>query len=571
METHPGNRVLGVNLNPHYRGRVRSGCLACRTKKKKCDEQRPNCQRCIRLKRECVYKTKAVQHATSVSSKNEREFLRNYQFRNDSFSPRSNSHTQDPLHLSSSHSESSVSNSPGLSLEEHPQILPFLPCDSQISLPAIQQLSQMQESSLTDSGTLPLMISRDIHLCTTIDWLAAKECLQNPSFSYFLYEVDLPLVTPFDLFEWARMKSYAVDLASQHRSIAAAISAVQLLFRAQVNSLPTTHASAQYELAKRMFEATLRENATDFDITLVNAFIISVFSTVLLEDTDCILKQSNGVFVERLGLWSLSKMKMPIVSRIAAWLKIMHTAARRGGNQGIMSVKVSGLLSDQYNETLSLSPLMETHESACVLIFRFYLDLQDLSLQIANLCHYHRPRCTGTDQEEVVELMAAHKARLYSLWQSRPALMRCNPAEIRTQFSFPTAEPLISLVAISIAAYHTELVEMERSLNEPQTPEAQESMRQIRGLVEEEWNASYKGKLNPGYLRPLFIYAIESLDPEGAQWAVDRMKEIKDPICRSDFFASYAQDLVQAQMIKQRRVTARWFCYQTYSVRPPFL
>jgi hypothetical protein len=578
METHPSNGALDVNLNPHYRGRVRSGCLTCRTKKKKCDEQRPNCKRCIQSKRECVYKTKAVQHAAGIPSNRERETSSQHQFRYSSFSPRSNGYTPDLLYLSASQSEPSNRNRPGSHLEECSQILPFSPCDSEIPLPGIQELSQAQERSLTDSGALPLMISQDIHLCTTIDWLAAKECLQTPSFSYFLHKVDLLLVTPFDPFEWARMKSYAVDLASQHRSIAAAISAVQLLFRAQANSLPTTHAFSQYELAKRMFEATLHDNVKDFGTTLVNAFIISLFSTVLLDDTDCILKQSNGAFVESLEAWSLSRQRTPIVSRIAAWLKVMHTAARRGGNQGIMSVKVSDLLSDQCKETPSLSSLMPNnraliaaHESASALIFRFYLDLQGLSLQIANLCHYHRPRSTGADQEEVVRLMAALKAELYFLWQSRPALMRCNPSEIRAQFSFPTAEPLISLIAISMAAYHTEQVEMGRNLNDPQTPEAQEAMRRIRDLVEGDWNAPCKGKHNPAYLRPLFIYAIESLDPEGAHWAVDRMKEIKDPICRSDFFASYAQGLAEAQRIKERRVTARWFCYQNYNVRPPFL
>ena len=349
-------------------------------------------------------------------------------------------------------------------------------------------------------------------------------------------------------------------------------------FTAESNSLPTTNARSQYELAKSTFEATLHDTTKDFDITLINSFIISLFSTILLDDIDCLFKHSSGAFVERLEAWSLSGMRTPIVSRIAAWLRIMHTAARRGGNQGIMSVKVLNLLSDQYKETPSISSLMPNnrapmamHESASALIFRFYLDLQRLSLQFASLCHYHRPRYTGVDQEEVVRLMAVLKAELHFLWQTRPALMNCSPSEVRAQFPLLGAEPLISQIASSMAAYDVEQVDLVRSLSEPQTPEAQEAMRHIRDLVEGDWNSLCGENHKPPYLHPLFIYAIESVDLEDLHWAVDRMREIRDPISRSDFFAWYAEGLTEAQRTKQRRVTARWFCYQNYSVRPPFL
>ena len=153
--------------------------------------------------------------------------------------------------------------------------------------------------------------------------------------------------------------------------------------------------------------------------------------------------------------------------------------------------------------------------------------------------------------------------------------MRCNSHEIRTQFCSRAAESLISLIAVSMAAYHAELVEMGRSLSDPLTPEAQEAMRRIRDLVDSgDWGGPLRadGKLlNPAYLRPLFIYAIETPDADGVGWAVDRMREIQDFICRSEFFATFAEGLAEVQVMKERRVTARWFCYQKFSVRPPFL
>lgn len=44
-----------------YRGRVRSGCITCRTRKVKCDEVRPVCKNCARLKRRCAYEPRKTQ------------------------------------------------------------------------------------------------------------------------------------------------------------------------------------------------------------------------------------------------------------------------------------------------------------------------------------------------------------------------------------------------------------------------------------------------------------------------------------------------------------------------------
>ena len=443
----------------------------------------------------------------------------------------------------------------------------------------MHELSQAQEVSWTNP-VISHMISRDIHLCTTIDWLAASESLQLLSFSYFLEEVDLHLLTPFDPFNWPRVKSYAVDLAKQHTSVAAAISAVQLLFKAQSHSLPAINAMAQYELAKKMFTATLQDRDGDFEIVIVNVFILVVFSSVLVEGTDCIMRQSDGPFVDSLTLWSLSGQRTPILSRIIAWLKIIDAAARRGGNKGIMSEEVSGLLSKHGRDTPSLwPPNPDDHSPATAdefsseAVFRFHLDLQAISLRIANLSHYHRSRRTSKDQEDVSMLMARAEAELYLLWQSRPSIMKRESGDIHAQFPPSSTSVLTRQIAVSKAAYYTELVEIGRNHSEQQTatPEGHEAMRRIRDLVDGERDALGEEKLSAGFLRPLFLYGIECTQVEGAQWAVQRMREIRDPICRSDFFSSYTQSLAQAQRLKKRRVTTRWFCYQKYGVRPPIL
>src|ERR1700744_5139612 len=54
-----------------YRGRVRTGCLTCRARKVKCDEQRPSCYKCTRAKRHCHWKVKGSSNAQHCLGSNQ--------------------------------------------------------------------------------------------------------------------------------------------------------------------------------------------------------------------------------------------------------------------------------------------------------------------------------------------------------------------------------------------------------------------------------------------------------------------------------------------------------------------
>lgn len=542
--TSPGSTLPYINLNPFYRGRVRSGCTACRARKVKCDEQRPQCKRCLRSKKECQYQSK--------SPRNVHAYLRDTR-----------------LSVGSSkHAGQDNSGSQG-----GRNVPPTAYAD--LAAAGVSTEFHVQPAITADSEDVSLMTSQDIYLCTTIDWLAARETLRSLSFDYFLNSVKLPQITSFDPFGWEGMKQRAVELAKQHDSIAAAIAATQLLFRAQENYLPTTNAASQYTSARKAFEQDLTSFAKDFEAVFLNIFLLSLFPMVLLEDVDNILRQSEGPFVELLEVWSLSRRRSPIVSRLAVWLTVMHASARRIGNQGLLSPQVFDLLSDQYDQIPPLSgPAASIFalESTGIPLVKFYVEIQKRSLRIANMTHYHRSRITATDQEEAVNLLTTIKRELTDLWHSRPALMKADANEIHAKFS-SKAEPMITAIEASMANFFAEQVEIGRNLSDPMAmmPEAQEALSHIRHLVDNSSSRQGGGHLDPSYLRPLFMYTIESITPEDAAWAVSRMREIRDPVCRSDFFANYAEGLARAQRDKGRRVTVRWFCYQEYGVRPPYM
>jgi hypothetical protein len=101
--------------------------------------------------------------------------------------------------------------------------------------------------------------------------------------------------------------------------------------------------------------------------------------------------------------------------------------------------------------------------------------------------------------------------------------------------------------------------------------DSKEAMHRIREVIEGDWNAYDGGKLNSGYLRPLFLCSIECMDRDENQWAVEKLEQIKNPICRSDFFAAFGKALSDAQLERDRRVTSKYYCIRHFGVPPPFL
>lgn len=464
--------------------------------------------------------------------------------------------------------------------------------------PEHESTSQHQATGVTESpSTESMMTSQDIYLCTTVDYMAATRGFEYPSFSFFVKEVNPPVISPYDHVNWKRLKILCVDLSIYDKAICAAILAVQALYKVQGTGLDTSHAVSLYKAATNIFASSLDSWTQDIDIILIVAFLLCLFEIVVLNETESVLSQTNGLFVTKLEAAALQGHYSPVALRISSWFRIIHAATRRSGNPGILSTPVNNLLPNDAADLPSLF-LFDKHTDAATAmydimsapIFMFYLQLQNISTEVANLSHYHRSRTTGEDQEEISKLMACLRARVYSLWQARPGLLRLEPFELRAQLSPSIAESLITLVGITTATYYAEIVEIGRTLSDPPLAslEAKQAMRCIRNIVDScdgNWNGyalnstgaipsnsySHSSKLDPGYLRPLFIYAIESIRSSDTEWAVDRMMQINNPICRSEFFARFADSLAETQRNLGRRVTTKYFCYQTFGVAPPFL
>ncbi|RFU23744.1 hypothetical protein B7463_g12594, partial [Scytalidium lignicola] len=595
------SRAHGVQQHG-YRGRVRSGCLTCRSRKVKCDELRPVCKNCTRLSRRCVYKPRKTQQPSAAVSSpgnagpNESVYVVVSEAR------------RSPETGSVSVLQPYTYPGPLLFEEQHCVVTETLRLDAAANLSwgAIQHPFLSSDSSIVDvtarlenvlrrqngmsitahdtefgAPSPSTLISRDIKLTTTMDILTARELPLQPSFSFFVEAVDCPSITPYDGVNWRQMKLDVVELGMSNTAVASAIIAVSALYKGQLYSLPLSKTLLLCHSSKSACEKLLNDKTQDFGVALVVTFLLCLFEFIHYE-TIPILKEPSEVFIKRLGLWRQHKSSpSELCSRIMAWLRLLHVTTIRGGGMGLISASIcsvfpcckAGIPNLRSPSGHHSDPSTDLYRVLSTPIFEFYFQLQIISGEMARLTHYHRSRITGVDQEEVIQQMAHVKSRLHALWGSRSATQRQTPEDLRSHLAPKIANPIITLIGVCTAAYHAEFVEMDRILGDPvsESTDSRQAMRRIREIVDGDYNTYDGGKLNSGYLRPLFLYAIECMDRDENHWAVERLEQIKNPICRSDFFASFGKALSDAQLRKERRVTSKYFCIWYFGVPPPFM
>lgn len=604
------------SIHHSSRGRVRTGCLTCRSRKVKCDEAQPACRNCTRLERQCVYQLRRVRRETAApplvaGSPSSR-----------AGGNRPKSTTESPLwsltrlhpggltvpisHASPSSTASRTSNTdlspslsrlqvPGLSPRtdpfEHPDRL-IVNVTARLERALEDRRRHQQPGSPGPDGASPdgeaggkvdepsSLISRDIELTTTMDLLAS--CGETAQVkSLFMELVECPGITPFDTINWDLVKQHMVYASESCATITAGIAALATLFKGQAYSMPLSRATALLRVAQCSFEELLCDHTRDFGHCLIAVFSMCLFDLVHRGESEPFFKTPSKLLLDRLSAWAQhSETHSDLSRRLVAWLRILQVVTMRGGGSGLMAESVCTLLPVHEGALQGLAPpggqradiSTHFHEVISAPVFDFYYRLQLLSGEMARLTHYHRSRTTGADQREVVKVVSQIKTQLRSLWNSRPAVQRQTLEELREQLAPKLAKPIVRLVNVCNAAYHAEFVEIDRLLGDPvsQFTDSREALRAIRDIVDGECEST-STDLNPGYLRALFLYAIECMDKEENQWAVQKISQIQTPIYRSKFFAAFGKELADAQIRKERRVTSMYFCLWYFRIPPPYL
>lgn len=315
--------------------------------KVRCDEQHPFCKRCVRLKRVCEYDQKGTPVPSQPLARANPAVTQHVRI---APAPSREGASVNGLHQV--RSQSAPSHTDAVHSGHRP---------NRDSLSTAQQTAghstrETSSTSIESPSLLSHQVSQDIYLCTTIDLLAATEQSAQPSFIYFLQAVESPFISTYDQANWNHFKTHTCRVASENAPITAALLAVQSLYQAQAYDLPLSHSMALFQTATSIFETVVLDDDTqDFDDVILNVFLLCLFEMIEPnENWSNPLGHSQGSFLRRLETWSIdSSEQAPLSLRIAAWLLICHTAARRGGNTGLVSSKVQDLLQKPAAEVLT--------------------------------------------------------------------------------------------------------------------------------------------------------------------------------------------------------------------------
>ncbi|KAK5048532.1 hypothetical protein LTR84_005622 [Exophiala bonariae] len=578
---------------PSMKIRVRTGCDTCRSRKVKCDEQRPVCQKCTRLKRTCTYRLPSASHSPQTLHEDLSPPVSSCQAKISDSSENIELQVESALDPLAKQTNLEVVT-PDVSMTAYPDVAPVAAQPTDLSRDAIQW-SQNNRSSIfypaSQIGVVDVSptdqfhsTSELIYMSTVLDWMGVSEVPAKSTFAYFLDVVDCTLLSPFDQLNWRRMKQYIAYLGLEQPLVADFLRALQALYRSQVDHLPRTYATTLQQIALDNFESVIGDTTVDFEILLICAFLQCLCAVTAPNEDGPSLGMFDGLFTERLQSSLEHGPQSAIFSRICAWLQLLNTVTKHPGSVGLLSNTVLRLLYSRVGEQLpSLSmldrdayPERGFYDTIAEPVFTFYIKLQKISNQITDVTHYRRSRSTAADQEEVSKILADLTTKLATLWEHRPPPLQLEPIKIRESFSETIAKPLIMLAGLCIAAFQVETIVIGRILGDPPfpTPEIQHARLKIRQVIEGEgeWLAADEaGALNPGYLRPLFVYALESFVKDQSDWAACQLRRIKHPNSTGNFLASFVEAHGEAQRREGRRVTMKYFCYQTFGVPLPFM
>ena len=568
---------------PVRKARVRSGCLTCRSRKVKCDEERPVCFNCTRLNRACFYETTEYHY-----HRQHRQQQQQQQQQWTHPTQTAPGETQMPLTYDDLFAPGVETGSPKLPFDITAQDAHTSPSGASASFDAmagewgdIFSADPYQQLGLQLS---PQFGGEDILA------LPPQPSDVPQRFEYFLNHVQPPFILPWDEANWMHAKVIIANMANHCPQISAAVLAVEMLYETLDNGGETTDCLPSYFTAKAAYALALKNGQLATQPLFVNTFLLACFEVVAQQETvSSTLKQKDSL-VDTLEACQDQKPWSTLVQRIIIWLHLFHAKAQHLGGRGILSPKILDLLQDQQNPSLSLrSPALDAGhlgtapasnpsvKSLQQVLFHFYLDLQRISTLAASMNRHHRPRGAPADESLVDRISDAISRQLDNLWNGRPSILDCTMAELSSLLPSSSQDLLhISLLSRLCKVYFfAETIYYCRSQGRVDTlpQKILPARERIRTLIEEAVvEGSGEAFLHqPALIWPLFLYAVESKSQEEVRWALDRFDAIRNPLWHTDFIKTFLQDLTAEQLRKGERVDSRFYCVEKYGVVPPFL
>ncbi|KAL6354877.1 hypothetical protein LRP88_12235 [Fusarium phalaenopsidis] len=514
---------------PRRHLRSREGCLTCKRRKVKCDEQRPRCSHCERLNFECKWRPQ------------QRSTAQRRQANNDVGSQ------QPEQNLSPA-----TDASPGASLHVGlGRLLAASAAHSQITFPDRTAFGNpFPGSSVTQSNDSPE--KAPLPQGTGSDKLM----------DFFASSVNPPIIAEVETQKkWVSMRQAVVEMAKVSPMVRHAILAFSNLLLSRKDGTWNTNDQSHYEHA--VAEVASRDGTLMTEHSAAREYLLAaLFFLGYIDILESRLDAAHSNLKRAYILFQGSN-KSTLTSnekQLLLWIRLLDGRAVSAGGDGlfltkddeILLVEASPASLDGDPDDVSRPDGADDIEDVLFQVLYqpgvvFYQKVQSFMGRISKIDPWHRSRGTVEDEIEVMNIGAVIAADLRTLYEQRPPLMDYAVAGKLTEphVSKHLAFVITRAFRTYLANFHASKVHLHRVAYKtlPLTKEASEALDQIRKLARQIVEDLEPEDILPvNMLWPLLMLGVEEQDPNEKVW-------IKTQILKMEKVATNAR--ITAQVLEE--------------------
>ncbi|OJJ44556.1 hypothetical protein ASPZODRAFT_27213 [Penicilliopsis zonata CBS 506.65] len=600
-----------ADARPRRPARSKNGCLTCRRRKVRCNEEKPKCGHCSRLGLECSWRqSHSRADSTSASSSTNGNPIAsataaetidpapgaffNYGglFAEDSSLTTSSSASW----LAGGMASFSDPVSFGLGaysplFEYHPSPSSSGPVAAAGAAAAPGSGGGAQRDSIRDQQAFTLL---DVTSSTSSSSPPqhhppiAPDASDDELFHAFLNSGVPPILISVETrVRWPCMKRTLASMSRSSSMVRSAIvTFVAVLFR-DSDREPHSRRTDIYDKAAAELARTIEavsvgtmELGVELQNILATAFLLS-YSDLVTSRVD----QANAYLREAfkmLQMRKLSELNMT-EKRLISWIRLIDARAASAGGEGFFVTNDnenlyasdtlesrSGALdyaSDPGYDDLAIEEILSDmlHRPGTV----FFQKVLSFMGRIAKIDPWHRSRGTVKDETEVMSLANQITRDLQKLYSQRPPLMDYAIAGHlnRTHVIQTLAAALTQNFRAYAANYYACFIHLHRVAYKtfPKTPEVLEAQAKIKSLSRCMANALDPSEPMPGQmLWALCMWASEEDDPAERLWILSTIRGMKSSASNAHILADVLEEVLRRQDEQHQRVDIRSVMQDTF-------
>ncbi|EEU41944.1 uncharacterized protein NECHADRAFT_96944 [Fusarium vanettenii 77-13-4] len=529
---------------PRRHLRSREGCLTCKRRKVKCDEQRPRCSHCERLNFECKWRPQQRSTAQRRQANND---VGNQQ-PDQNLSPATDA-------------------SPGASV--------FQPAH------AVDEVFDYA-SFMWDSGDFWQQVKKaNGHLVTWTTFAnpfpgsSVTQSNDSPDkaplpqgtgsdklMDFFASSVNPPIIAEVETQKkWVSMRQAVVEMAKVSPMVRHAILAFSNLLLSRKDGTWNTNDQGHYEHA--VAEVASRDGSLMTEHSTAREYLLAaLFFLGYIDILESRLDAAHSNLKRAYILFQASN-KGTLTSnekQLLLWIRLLDGRAVSAGGDGlfltkddeILLVEASPASLDGEVDDVSRPDGADDIEDVLFQVLYqpgvvFYQKVQSFMGRISKIDPWHRSRGTVEDEIEVMNIGAVIAADLRTLYEQRPPLMDYAVAGKLTEphVSKHLAFVITRAFRTYLANFHASKVHLHRVAYKtlPLTKEASEALDQIRKLARQIVEDLEPEDILPvNMLWPLLMLGVEEQDPNEKVW-------IKTQILKMEKVATNAR--ITAQVLEE--------------------